>query len=48
MASERGKIEHFEWFTYEQLEELAASSGLLVQNLRAALPALRPHLKGEV
>jgi hypothetical protein len=49
VESERGKIEHFEWFTYEELQALAArndgAAGLLVPNLQAALADLEPHMR---
>lgn len=43
--NEPGKIEHCEWFTYEELCGLAETSGLLVPNLTAALKDLEPLLK---
>jgi ADP-ribose pyrophosphatase YjhB (NUDIX family) len=47
VPSEPGKIEHCEWFTYEELQGIAArdESGLIVQNLKAALPDLERLMK---
>jgi NADH pyrophosphatase NudC (nudix superfamily) len=42
--NEPGKIEHCEWFTYDELSKLA-ETGLLVPNLKAALRDMEPLLK---
>lgn len=45
--NEPGKIGHCEWFTWDELQEMASreDSGLLVPNLRAALPDLERIMK---